>query len=247
MKLFSTLAFLALAAQFTLAAPERKLLRAGYDSPINFSNLAGLTDVTTDSTPKKYGSPAAVPGVDSITKGGILPSTNSLPVGKDSGGLGKNIIPTDLTTVDSRSGLQSLTGRSGLGSLANGATKGRNLPSLPTSGTGGVTKSVSGATENASGLTDGLGLPSTSTSGDKQVYKSGTPSSKPDVQSEERTLKSPKNPPPTPKSNMVKTKKKTTPKKSPKKKTSPKNSHKPNVKPTPKPDPEKSPFQHSVE
>ncbi|KAG3052305.1 hypothetical protein PI124_g23904 [Phytophthora idaei] len=214
MELFSTLAFLTLAAQFTLAAPERKLLRAGYDSPINFSNLAGLTDATTDSTPKN-------------------------------GGLGKNIIPTDLTTVASRSGLQSLTGRSGLGSLANGATKGGNLPSLPISGTGGVTKSVSAATENVSGLTDGLGLPSTSTSGDKQVYKSGTPSSKSDVQSEERTLKSPKNPSPTPKSNTIKTKKKTTPKKSSRKKTSPKNSHKPNVKPTPKP--EKSPFQHSVE
>ncbi|ETO82989.1 hypothetical protein F444_02938 [Phytophthora nicotianae P1976] len=246
MKLLSTLALVVLAAQCTLAAPERKLLRAGYDNPIDFSNLSGLSDVTTDSTTKKYGLPATAPGVDSITKGGVLPNTNSLPVGTGSSGLGKNIIPTDLTTMTGRSGLQSLTGGSGLGSITNGAMKGGKLSSLPTSGAGGVTKGVSGATDNVSGLTDGLDLPSTSTSGDKQVYNSGKPSNS-DVQSEERTLKSPKNPPPSPKLNTKNTKKKTTPKKSSKKKTSPKNSHKPNVKPTPKPDPEKSPLQHSME
>ncbi|KAG7375429.1 hypothetical protein PHYPSEUDO_001284 [Phytophthora pseudosyringae] len=248
MKLLSTLAFMALAAHCTLASPERKLLRSGYDSPIGFSDLASLTDVPADSTTQKHGSAAAVPGVDSITKSGVLPSTDSLPIGQGSSGVTKNIAPTDLTTIAGRSGLQSLTGGSGLGSITNGATKGSKLPTLPTSGTGGVAKGIPGVTDSASGLTDGLGLPSTSTSGGKQTYKSGATKTS-GVQSEDRTLKSPKNPPRTPQPNTKSTKK-TSPKKSAKKsklKTSPKKSPKPNVKPTPKPAPEKSPFQHSVE
>ncbi|KAL3659131.1 hypothetical protein V7S43_015711 [Phytophthora oleae] len=166
MKILSTLAFLALVIQCTLATSERKLLRAGYDNPINFSDLASLTDVNTE----KLGTGASVPGVNSLSKGSILPSTDSLPTS----GLGKDIVLTDLTTVaGGRSGLQSLTDRSGLGSISNGVAKGGKLPSLPTSGTGSVTKGVSGITNNVLGLSDGLALPSTSTSGGKQTYKSG--------------------------------------------------------------------------
>jgi hypothetical protein len=248
MKIVSTLAFMALAIQFTLAAPERKLLRAGYDSPIDFSDLTSLADTSTDSTTKKQGSPAALPGIDSITKDGVLPSSDSLPIGEVSS-LGKKALPTDLTTITSRSGLQSLTGGSGLNSVTDGLGKGGKLPSLPTNGVTGATD----ASKGVSGLTDSLGLPSTSTGGGKkQVYKSGTDTTS-GVQSEDRTLKSPKlTPRPASQSspkkkNARKTKaspKKTTAKKT--SKTSPKSSHTPNVKPTQKPDPSKDPTQGPV-
>ncbi|KAG1683844.1 hypothetical protein DVH05_012726 [Phytophthora capsici] len=222
MKTLSTLVFLALAVQCTLAASERKLLRSGYDSPVNFSDLPSLTDVKTN----KFGSEPSVPGVNQLSKSGILPGTDSLP----SGGLGKDILPTDLTTVASgRSELQS-----GVGSITKGVKKSGKVPSLPTSTTGGKTQ---GLTDSVSGLSGGLSHPSTFTSGGKQTYKSG-------VQSEDRSLNSPKKGLQTPQ-----------PKKNNKKRTlkkrgsgaAAKNSHKPNVKPTPKPDPEQSPFQHSVE
>ncbi|KAG1696820.1 hypothetical protein DVH05_017730 [Phytophthora capsici] len=218
MKTLSTLVFLALAVQCSLAASERKLFRSGYDSPVNFSDLPSLTDAKTN----KYGSEPSVPGVNPLSKSGILPSSDSVP----SGGLGKDILPTELTTVaGGRSGLQSLSGVS------------RKVPSLPTSTTGGETQGLTDTTDSVSGLSDGLSLPSTSTSGGKQTYKSG-------VQSEDRSLNSPKKGLRTPQ-----------PKKDSKKRTikkrgsgaAAKNSHKPNVKPTPKPDPEQSPFQHSVE
>lgn len=252
MKILSTLAIIALAVQCTLAAPERKLLREGYDTPIHFSDLAGLTDITpTESSAQKYGSDTALPSVDSITKGGTLPSTVSLPVTKGSG-IGKNVVPTDLTTVAGRSGMNSLTGGSGLGSITNGVGKGNKLRSRPSSTTGDVPKGISSVTDNVSGLTDGQGAPSTSTSGGKQTYKSGA-ADESNRQSENRTLTSPKKtPPPSPKSTSketVKTSTKKTPKKASKKtsKSSPKKSPKPNVKPTPKPDPEKSPVQRPVE
>uniref|UniRef100_H3H3H3 RxLR effector protein n=1 Tax=Phytophthora ramorum TaxID=164328 RepID=H3H3H3_PHYRM len=229
MQIVSTLAFMLLAATYTFAEPERKLLRSGYDSPINFSDLTRLAD-----TSQKHGSPSGVPGVDSTTKSGPLPGADSLPIG-------------------GRSGLQSLTGGNGLNSVG----KDGKLPSLPISGGSStrLNKGFLGGPDNLSGLTDGLGLPPTTTTSTrgKKTYSSG------DVdKSEDRALTRLKTTPsPSPKQRSMKTKKKTTTNKKKstnKKKTTKTNQMKmfpnkfprPNVKKTPTPDPEKSPVKRLV-
>ncbi|KAK1942529.1 hypothetical protein P3T76_006028 [Phytophthora citrophthora] len=211
MKILQALALLALAIQCTLATSERKLLRSGYDSPVNFSDLPSLTDANAEK--------------DISKKGGILPNTDSLTTN----GLGKDILPTDLTTVaGGRSGLQSLTDGSGLESITNGVAKGGKLPSLPTGSARGVPQGLSGITDNVSGLSNGLALSSSATNGGKQMLKSSVKDNR-SLESPKKGLRSPQ-----PKKSSVK--------KANKKRGSAKNSHKPNVKPTPKPDPEKSPF-----
>uniref|UniRef100_H3H632 RxLR effector protein n=1 Tax=Phytophthora ramorum TaxID=164328 RepID=H3H632_PHYRM len=182
MKLLSTLAFLVIAAQCTLAAPERKLLRSGYESPVDFSTLTGggATDPTSQQQQKQGDSSGAVlpglPSVDSLTKGlsGItggaggegglskllpsgLPSTDALSSLTKGG---KNGLPVDLSKVTSGSALSSLsalTGGGGLDSITSGLTKGDGLGSI----TSGLTKGDGlGSITNGitSGLTKGDGL-----------------------------------------------------------------------------------------
>uniref|UniRef100_H3H807 RxLR effector protein n=1 Tax=Phytophthora ramorum TaxID=164328 RepID=H3H807_PHYRM len=184
MKLLSTLAFLVIAAQCTLAAPERKLLRSGYESPVDFSTLTGggATDPTSQQQQKQGDSSGAVlpslPSVDSLTKGlsGItggaggegglskllpsgLPSTDALSSLTKGG---KNGLPVDLSKVTSGSALSSLsalTGGGGLDSITSGLTKGDGLGSI----TSGLTKGDGlGSITNGitSGLTKGGKLPS---------------------------------------------------------------------------------------
>uniref|UniRef100_H3H9Z3 RxLR effector protein n=1 Tax=Phytophthora ramorum TaxID=164328 RepID=H3H9Z3_PHYRM len=165
MKLLSTLAFLVIAAQCTLAAPERKLLRSGYESPVDFSTLTGggATDPTSQQQQKQGDSSGAVlpglPSVDSLTKGlsGItggaggegglskllpsgLPSTDALSSLTKGG---KNGLPVDLSKVTSGSALSSLsalTGGGGLDFITSGLTKGDGLGSITNGITSGLTK-----------------------------------------------------------------------------------------------------------
>ncbi|KAL4145926.1 hypothetical protein PRNP1_011799 [Phytophthora ramorum] len=110
MKLLSTLAFLVIAAQCTLAAPERKLLRSGYESPVDFSTLTGggATDPTSQQQQKQGDSSGAVlpglPSVDSLTKGlsGITGGAGG------EGGLSKLLpsgLPSGLPSTDALSSL----------------------------------------------------------------------------------------------------------------------------------------------
>ncbi|GMF35269.1 unnamed protein product [Phytophthora lilii] len=194
MQILSTLAFLVIAAQCVLASPERKLLRSGYDSPIDFSTLTGgttSTDETAQQQPNgEHGNNAGLPGIDTLTKGisGII----SVQGGKD--GLAK-LLPSGLPNTDALSSLtkadgllptdalSSLTKDGGLDSITSGLTKGGKLPSLPRLpiGTGSTspldaTKALSGITDSLSGITDSMHQPSTSTSkstdSGKQAYAS---------------------------------------------------------------------------
>ncbi|EGZ08050.1 hypothetical protein PHYSODRAFT_306145 [Phytophthora sojae] len=103
MQLLSTLTFLAIAIQCAVAAPERNLLRSGYDKPINFSDLSDLTTVASNPRSHqqpKHGYSTTPSSIDHLTgadplshikKSGVLPSSNSLPVGDSnllSGALG---------------------------------------------------------------------------------------------------------------------------------------------------------------
>ncbi|KAG2514147.1 hypothetical protein JM18_008092, partial [Phytophthora kernoviae] len=160
------------------ASPERKLLRSGYDSPIDFSTLTGGKSDSTQQTGDSTTSGGGLPGIDSITKtitGGRGGLSNMLPSGLPS---------TDsLTSLTKGGGLSSLTdalpigGGSGLGSITKGLTGGGKLPvpgldSLPIGGGGGGGKGLASITDGVSGLTDGLGLPSTS--GGKKSYASSS-------------------------------------------------------------------------
>ncbi|KAG7375537.1 hypothetical protein PHYPSEUDO_000728 [Phytophthora pseudosyringae] len=175
MQLLSTLALLAIAAQCVLASPERKLLRSGYDAPIDFSTITGGGDAATSTAQQQqndHGTDAALPalpGVDSLTKslsgvtggeGGLskllpsgLPSTDALSSITKGGGL----LPTDALSSVTKggSGVSKLV-PTDLGAL----TKGGALSSL----TGG-----SGLSSITSGLTKGGKLPLLPGSGSKSA------------------------------------------------------------------------------
>jgi hypothetical protein len=161
MQILSTLAVFALAVQCTVAAPERQLLRSGYDSPIDFSTLTGGGD---SAAQQEDSAKAGLPGVDSLTKG-LSGITGGLG-GKD--GLSK-LLPSDLPTADA---LSSLT-KGGDGLLPTDAlssvTKGdsdvtKMLPTdLSALTKGGALSSLTGEgglDSITSGLTKGGALPS---------------------------------------------------------------------------------------
>ncbi|KAK1942531.1 hypothetical protein P3T76_006033 [Phytophthora citrophthora] len=172
MNLLSTFAIFAIAIQCaTAASTERKLLRSGYDSPIDFSTITGGNTATQKGTDAAL---PALPGVGSITQGlsgvtgggaigkdslskllpGGLPSTDALSsLTKGGAGVDK-LLPTDLSSLTKGGALSSITGGSsgGIGSITNGLTKG---------GTGldSITKGA-GLDSITSGLTKGGNLPS---------------------------------------------------------------------------------------
>ncbi|KAJ8574801.1 hypothetical protein ON010_g4409 [Phytophthora cinnamomi] len=90
MQLLSTLVFLAVAIQCAVAAPERNLLRSGYDRPI-FSDLADLATAANNPTSQQQqanqGASTMPSSIDPINKGGLLPGVNSSPYGKKRGAL----------------------------------------------------------------------------------------------------------------------------------------------------------------
>ncbi|KAG6614625.1 Glutathionyl-hydroquinone reductase YqjG [Phytophthora cinnamomi] len=162
MQLLSTLVFLSLAV---LASSERKLLRAGYDSPIGFSTLTGGASTTTPQQLQGHSADmstgAALPGltgVDSLAKslsgnaGGVAGLSKLLPSSLSSPGAlsaltngatgGKSVVPTDLSALSGGGALSSLS-NGGLGAITNHLTNG-----------GGGLDSIT------SGLADGGKLPS---------------------------------------------------------------------------------------
>ncbi|POM73075.1 Hypothetical protein PHPALM_10114 [Phytophthora palmivora] len=178
MQLISTLALLAIAVQCVLASPERKLLRSGYDTPVDFSTLTGGTG-TTDPTVQqhnKHGIRAvpSLPGVDSLTKGlsGVTSGDGDLskllPSSLPSTGVlssitkGDGLLPTD--TLSSLSKGSSGGASKLLPTNLNTLTKGAALPSL--AGDGGLNSITNGLTKGDSlksitgGLTKGNTLPS---------------------------------------------------------------------------------------
>ncbi|OWY95761.1 hypothetical protein PHMEG_00034154 [Phytophthora megakarya] len=68
MKLLSTLAFVCLAIHFTLAEPERHLLRSGFDTPVKFSDLTDLTP-STSILPSGKGTKNVLPTDQTTTAG----------------------------------------------------------------------------------------------------------------------------------------------------------------------------------
>ncbi|KAF4315136.1 hypothetical protein G195_011259 [Phytophthora kernoviae 00238/432] len=129
MKVLSTLALLVVTVQYALAAsPERKLLRSGYDSPIDFSTLTGGKSDSTQQTGDSTTSGGGLPGIDSITK--------TITGGR--GGL-SNMLPSGLPSTDS---LTSLTKGGGLSSLTDA------LPIGGGSGLGSITKGLTGGGKN---------------------------------------------------------------------------------------------------
>ncbi|KAG6614781.1 Glutathionyl-hydroquinone reductase YqjG [Phytophthora cinnamomi] len=162
MQLLSTLVFLSLAV---LASSERKLLRAGYDSPIGFSTLTGGASTTTPQQLQGHSADmstgAALPGltgVDPLAKslsgnaGGVAGLSKLLPSSLSSPGAlsaltngatgGKSVVPTDLSALSGGGALSSLS-NGGLGAITNHLTNG-----------GGGLDSIT------SGLADGGKLPS---------------------------------------------------------------------------------------
>ncbi|KAG1686067.1 hypothetical protein DVH05_007162 [Phytophthora capsici] len=117
MNLLSTFAIFAIAVQCVTASPERKLLRSGYDSPVDFAAITGGNTATHKGTDAAL---PALPGVGSIAQGlsGItggtdslsklqpngLPSTDALSsITKGGNGVDK-LLPTDLSVATSRGG-----------------------------------------------------------------------------------------------------------------------------------------------
>ncbi|POM68619.1 Hypothetical protein PHPALM_15205 [Phytophthora palmivora] len=165
MQLMSTLTLLATVVQCVLASPERKLLRSGYDTPVDFSTLTGGTG-TTDPTVQQHNEHGieavpSLPGVYSLTKGlsgvtsgdgglskllpsslpitkrdGLLPTDTLSSLTKGSSGGASKLLTTNLNTLTKGGALPSLTGDGGLNSITNGLTKGDSLKSI----TGGLTK-----------------------------------------------------------------------------------------------------------
>ncbi|KAE8996264.1 hypothetical protein PR003_g20343 [Phytophthora rubi] len=198
MQLLSTVAFLALAVQCAVAAPERNLLRSGYDKPINFSDLKGLTGApsytsthqqpnggssttpsSVDSTPKGK-LPSGASSLPHDKKSGVSPDTKSLPAGGSGNNHDKNIVSTDLTTLAGRSGLQS-------GMEGKDASDKGKMSSLQTH----LTKGGSGA-ETSKGVTDSNPKRANPVGDQLTSTHSGTKSypllSKNDLPDEERSL-----------------------------------------------------------
>ncbi|KAG2876480.1 hypothetical protein PC116_g28200 [Phytophthora cactorum] len=123
MQLFSIIALLAAAVHCVQAIPERKLLRTGYNSGLDFSTLTGSTAGGTTGT---LSSVTSLLPTSSGTSG-ILPSTDSL---------------SSLTT-----GIGSLTNLVG---TATGSSTSNNLLSSATEATGGSGTTTSSTTQASS-------------------------------------------------------------------------------------------------
>ncbi|KAG2516735.1 hypothetical protein JM18_007856 [Phytophthora kernoviae] len=169
----------------TLASTsERKLLRSGYDSPIDFSTITGgksgaspMTATGTglpgfpslDSAPKAITGgqgdatkllPSGLPSTDSFSSLTSLTKGDALPIAS---GTGKNILPTDVSALTGKNELSSLTDTNGVKSITKGLAGDSNQPDLNNLPIGG------GSGKGFAGLTDDLtDLPLTSSG--KKVY-----------------------------------------------------------------------------
>ncbi|KAG1683845.1 hypothetical protein DVH05_012727 [Phytophthora capsici] len=126
MKLVSTIALVATAVHCAQAAPERKLLRTGYGSDLDFSTLTESTasDIsaalssTTNLLPTGSGTSAILPSAGSLA---------SLTAGSKVNGL------AGITSLTGNTGLSSIGGLSSLGDLSS--ITGLSSLSLPTGST----------------------------------------------------------------------------------------------------------------
>ncbi|EGZ08052.1 hypothetical protein PHYSODRAFT_306147 [Phytophthora sojae] len=178
MQLLSTLAFLAVAVQCAVAAPERNLLRSGYDRPINFSDLADLK--TAASNPMTHQQPTHASTTTPYTPKGEVSGADASPHDKKSGEDGKTKVETDSTTLARRSGLQSVMAGKGAGKDGERPTKSR-------SGTD-ATKTVSGVTKNSAKPSNAVKSQPSSTNSRMKAYSLLTKSELP----EERSMANPK-------------------------------------------------------